>query len=171
MSKDLNQCNFIGRLGKEIDPKFMPNGTAVINFSIACGDDYKDKNTGQKVEQTNWINLVAFEKKAEVISQYLKKGDQIFVSAKQRTRKYTDQGGQDKWVTENIINEFKFLGSSSGPSANNSSPIVQQPATYQQGQQQRSAPPQNQPMGAQQQGQQAQQQGGNPDGYDDDIPF
>ena len=111
MAKDLNQCAFIGRLGKE--PKIVTtnNGSIVANFSIACSDDYNDKNTGQKVDQTNWINIVAFGKLAEIIGKYLKKGSKIYVSGKQVTRKWQDQSGADKYTTEIVANEMQMLDS------------------------------------------------------------
>ena len=83
MSKDLNSCNFIGRLGRDPEVKYANSGAAIVNFSIACGDDYKDKS-GQKVEQTNWINVVAFGKLAEIIGQWVKKGSQVYISQTQQ---------------------------------------------------------------------------------------
>jgi len=105
MSKDLNNCSFIGRLGRDIELKYTPSGEAVANFSIACGDDYKDKN-GQKVEQTNWINIVMFSKRAELAAQYLKKGSRLYVSGKQITRKWQDKNNQDRYTTEIVANEM-----------------------------------------------------------------
>jgi single-strand DNA-binding protein len=110
MARSLNQCNFIGRVGKDIELKQMPNGNGVANFSIACSDDYKDKN-GQKVEQTNWINVVAFGKLAEIIGQYVRKGSNIFISGKQVTRKWQDQTGNDRYTTEIVANDMQMLDS------------------------------------------------------------
>lgn len=112
MSKDLNQCNFIGRLSKDIELKYTASGSAVANFSIACGDDYKSKD-GQKVEQTNWINVVAFGKLGEICAQYLTKGKQVYISGKQVTRKWQDKDGQDRYTTEIVANEMQLLGSKS----------------------------------------------------------
>lgn len=108
MAKDLNYCSFIGRIGNDVAVKYTPAGSAVINFSIACSDDYKDKS-GQKVEQTNWINIVAFGKLAEIIGEYCHKGSRVFVSGKQTTRKWQDKNGVDKWTTEIIANELQML--------------------------------------------------------------
>ncbi len=119
MSKDLNLCQFIGRIGKDIELKYMPNGDAVANFSIACGDDYKDKQTGQKVEQTNWINVVAFRRLAEILGEYCNKGDQVYISGKQRTRKYQAQDGSDRYSTEIVANEMQMLGSAGGAGVTN----------------------------------------------------
>jgi single-strand DNA-binding protein len=115
MSKDLNQCNFIGRLGKDPEVKHMPNGNAVVNFSIACGDDYK--KDGQKVEQTNWINVVAFGKLAEIIGEYLKKGSRVFISGKLTVRKWQDKEGNDRYTTEIVASEMQMLDSRSGSQA------------------------------------------------------
>lgn len=109
MAKDLNQCNFIGRLGKQVEIKFTAGGAAVANFSIACSDNYKDKQ-GQKVEQTNWINIVVFGKLAEICGEYLKKGSQVFISGKQVTRKWQDQSGQDRYSTEIVADTMQMLG-------------------------------------------------------------
>ena len=71
MSKDLNQCNFIGRLGRDVETAALPSGGSVANITLACGDDYKDKNTGQKVEQTEWIRVKAFGRLADIMGQDL----------------------------------------------------------------------------------------------------
>ena len=112
MSKDLNQCNFIGRLGKEVELRYTASGSAVANFSIACGDDYKDKS-GNKVEQTNWVNVVIFGKLADIAGQYLEKGKLVFISGKQVTRKWQDQAGNDRYSTEIVANELQMLGGKS----------------------------------------------------------
>lgn len=130
MSRDLNQCNFIGRLGKDIDLKYMPNGNAVANFSIACGDDYtKD---GQKVEQTNWINVVMFGKSAENLAKYCGKGSRIYVSGKQVTRKWQGAAGEDRYTTEINAREFQMLDGkpveSKAPAQNRTPAPSQQPA-------------------------------------------
>jgi single-strand DNA-binding protein len=112
MSKDLNQCNFIGRLGKDIELRYAASGSAVANFSIACGDDYKDK-TGAKVEQTNWVNIVMFGKLAEIANQYLHKGSKCYISGKLTTRKWQDQSGADRYTTEIVASEMIMLDSKS----------------------------------------------------------
>lgn len=127
MSKDLNLCQFIGRLGQDPDIRYTPEGKAVANVSLACGDDYK-KQSGEKVEQTNWIRIVAFGRLAEIISEYVKKGSQIYVSGKQVTRKWQDKDGKDRYTTEIVANELQMLdsrnstegGSAGSPPAQNS---------------------------------------------------
>lgn len=116
MSKDLNQCNFIGRLGAEPEMKAMPNGDAVCNFTIAVGDDYKDKS-GARVESTEWVRVVAFRRLAEVIGQYCKKGSKVFVSGKMKTRQW-EQEGVKRYSTEIVANELQMLdGKDSAPAS------------------------------------------------------
>jgi len=107
MSKDLNQCNFIGRLGADPETKHLPNGDAVCNFTIAVGDDYKDKS-GQKVEQTEWVRIVAFRGLADVVGKYLQKGSKVFVSGKYRTRSW-EKDGQKHYSTEIVANDMQML--------------------------------------------------------------
>ena len=108
MSKDLNSCSFIGRLGKDPESNSLPSGDTVVNFSIAVGDDYKDKQ-GQKVEQTEWVNITAFGKLAEICGQYLKKGSRIYCNGKMKTRKWQDQSGNDRYSTGVVINDMQML--------------------------------------------------------------
>ena len=108
MSKDLNQCNFIGRLGKDPEQRFLPNGDSVVSFSIACQDDYKDKQ-GNKVEQTEWVRLTAFRGLADIIAKYCSKGSRVFVSGRMKTRKY-EKDGQTHYATEIIATDMQMLG-------------------------------------------------------------
>lgn len=114
MARDLNQWMGIGRLGKDPETRSMQNGNLVANFSIACSDDYKDKNSGEKVEQTEWVRIVAFGRLAEIVQQYCEKGKQIFVSGKLQTRKWQDKDGQDRWTTEVLANQIQLLGGATG---------------------------------------------------------
>lgn len=109
MSKDLNSCSFIGRLGKDVEMRYTSGGSGVAAFSIACGDDYKDKS-GQKVEQTNWINIVVYGKLAEICGKWLTKGSQIYISGKQVTSKWADKDGNDRYSTDIIANDMQMLG-------------------------------------------------------------
>jgi single-strand DNA-binding protein len=109
MSKDLNLCQFIGRLGKDPEIRHTADGKAVGNFSIACGDDYKRKS-GEKVEQTNWINIVVWDRLAEICGEYLKKGSQVYISGKQTTRKWDDKDGNTRYSTEIVASELQMLG-------------------------------------------------------------
>ena len=131
MSKDLNQCNFIGRLGKDPEIKYMPSGGAVANLSIACSDDYKDKQSGEKVERTEWINIVAFNKLAEIIGQYCKKGSRVFVTGSMRTRKWQGQDGQDKYTTEVVVKEMQMLDSKRSDTSSPRQQTTSQPSPAQ----------------------------------------
>lgn len=110
MSKDLNQCNFIGRLGQDVELKYTAGGSAIANLSIACSDDYKAKD-GTKVEQTNWIRIVIFGKLAEIASQYLGKGSKAYFSGKQVTRSWENQAGVKQYSTEIVAHEMIMLDS------------------------------------------------------------
>lgn len=105
MSKDLNQCNFIGRMGQDPDVRYTPSGDAVANISLAVGWKTKDK------EGTEWVRVVAFKRLAEIVGQYLSKGSQIYVSGSMRTRKWQDQSGNDRYTTEIVANEIQMLDS------------------------------------------------------------
>lgn len=106
----LNQCNFLGNLGQDPDLRYLPDGRAVTNLSIACSERWKDKNTGELKENTEWIRAVSFGKRAEVIAEYFKKGSQIYVSGKMRTRSY-EKDGVKHYATEIVIDNFQFIGS------------------------------------------------------------
>lgn len=162
MKKDLNRCEFIGRLGQ--DPEFRQNATnSACNFSIACSDDYK-KADGSEVNQTNWINIVTFGKLAEICNNFLKKGSQIWLEGKFVTRKWQDNNGVDRYTTEIQCNNFQFVGDK--PQQNNQ----QNSGGYQR-------PQANAPQ-AQAHGQPQTQTQARPlpaaqgmDDFDDDIPF
>lgn len=104
MSNDLNNCNFIGRLGKEPEMKYLQSGDAVCNFTIAVGWKSKDK------EGAEWVNVTAFGKLGEVCGQYLKKGSQVFVQGRFKTDKYTDKNGVEKYSTKIQAEKIQFLG-------------------------------------------------------------
>lgn len=107
---DLNQCQFIGRLGKDPEIRYAPSGDAVANFSVASSQKWKDKN-GEKQEKTEWVRLVAFGKLAEIVGEYLKKGAQVYVSGRMQTRKYTDKDGVERYTTEVVLDQMQMLGS------------------------------------------------------------
>lgn len=105
----VNKVFLIGRLGKDPETRYMTNGEAVTNVSIATTESYKDK-AGEKQEKTEWHNLVFYRRLAEIAGEYLKKGSMIYVEGKLQTRKYTDKAGVDKYSTEIIVNEMTMLG-------------------------------------------------------------
>lgn len=108
MARNLNRCEFIGRLGKDPDVRYTPNGDAVVNFNIAVGESWKD-DQGEKQERTEWVRIVAWNKLAEICGEYLKKGAKIYIAGKLRTRKWEDQNGQDKYTTEILAKEMEML--------------------------------------------------------------
>ena len=105
MANDLNRCDFIGRLGKDPEIRHLPDGSQVANFSIAVGWKSKQK------EGTEWINIVAFGKLAEIIGQYLNKGSKIYISGGMRTRKWQDQSGSDRYSVEIVAKDMIMLDS------------------------------------------------------------
>lgn len=110
MANDLNQCNFVGRLGREVEMRYMPNGDACASFSIAVGEAWKEKTSGEKKESTEWVRCVAWQKLGEICGEYLKKGSQVFVSGKLKTSKWTDKEGNDKYTTEIVVDRLQMLG-------------------------------------------------------------
>lgn len=154
MANDLNQCNFIGRLGQDVEIKYLPSGEAVANLSIAVGETWKDKQTGAKQERTEWVRGVAFGKLADIMGQYLAKGSKVFIGGKMRTRKWQDQSGADRYSTEIVVKDMQMLDSRQEGGQ-------QQQSSAQQPQQRQAAPQQQQPrQSAPQQQQQAPQMGG-----------
>ena len=105
MATDLNLCQFIGRLGKDPETRYMTGGDAVVNFSVAVGWKSKEK------EGTEWVRCTAFGKLAEICGQYLKKGSQVYVAGRMATRKWQDKDGQDRYTTEITLDRMQILGS------------------------------------------------------------
>ena len=103
----LNQCNFIGNVGK-IETRYMTNGEAVTNLSLACNEQWKNKD-GEKQEKVEWVNCVIYKKLAEIANEYVKVGNQLFVSGKLSTRKW-EKDGVTRYTTEIIVNEMTMLG-------------------------------------------------------------
>lgn len=109
MSNDLNSCNFIGRLGKEVDVRYMTDGKAVASFSIAVGSQWKSKS-GEKQESVEWVNVSAFGKLAEICAEYLQKGSQVYICGKMKTDKYKDKEGVERYSTKIIADNIQMLG-------------------------------------------------------------
>lgn len=105
----LNQCNFIGNVGK-IETRYMPNGEAVTNMSIACNETWKNKD-GTKQEKCEWVNATVYRKLAEIAAEYVKVGQQVFISGKLATRKWQDKEGKDRYTTDIIVGEMQMLSS------------------------------------------------------------
>ncbi len=108
----VNKVILIGHLGKDPEVRYMPNGEAVANVSIATSENWKDKS-GEKQERTEWHNLVFYKRLAEIVGEYLKKGSQIYVEGRLQTRKWQTKEGQDRYTTEIIVNEMNMLGGKS----------------------------------------------------------
>lgn len=107
----VNKVILVGNLGADPETKFMPSGDAVCNMSLATTDTWKDKTSGEKKEATEWHRVVLFRRLAEVAGQYLRKGSQVYIEGRIRTRKWQDKDGQDRYTTEIEASEIKMLGS------------------------------------------------------------
>ena len=107
----VNKVILVGNLGKDPEVRYMTNGDAVANVTIATSDSWKDKATGEKKENTEWHRVVFYRKLAEIVSQYLKKGSQVYIEGRIRTRKWQDKEGQERYTTEIEAEEMKMLGS------------------------------------------------------------
>ena len=105
----LNKVILIGRLGRDPEVRYIPNGEAVCNFSVATSEKYTDKN-GQRQEATEWHNVTMYRKLAEIAGQYLTKGSQVYIEGKIQTRKYQGKDGIERTAYEIIANEMKMLG-------------------------------------------------------------
>ena len=106
----VNKCIFIGRLGRDPETKYLPSGEPVCNFSIAIDESYKNKS-GDKVQKTEWVNIVVFRKLAEICGNYLVKGKLVYVSGKIQTRSWEDKEGVKRSTTEIVANDMKMLDS------------------------------------------------------------
>lgn len=144
MARGVNKVILVGNLGQDPEVRYMPNGGAVANITLATADSYKDKNTGQMVDKTEWHRVVFFGKLAEIVGEYLRKGSQVYVEGKLQTRKWQDQQGQDKYTTEVVVDQFSgqmqmLGGRNDGAQAgggNFQKPAQQQQGGYQKPQQQ-----------------------------------
>jgi single-strand DNA-binding protein len=161
MSKGtLNKVILIGRLGADPEVRYMPNGGAVTNLRLATNDGYKDKNTGQFVENTEWHRVVLFNKLAEVAGQYAQKGKLLYIEGRIRTNKWQDQSGQDRYTTEIVANEMQFLGGGRDDQTSEA-PAFPKPAAQKSMPKGGDTPPPNNAMAPEMEGK----------FEDDDIPF
>ena len=157
MARGVNKVILIGNLGQDPEVKYMPNGGAVTNVTIATSESWKDKNTGEQQDKTEWHRVVFFRRLAEIAGEYLKKGSKVYIEGKLQTRKWQDQSGNDRYTTEIVANEMQMLDSRGGAGGGAgggfnkpSSDQASSPATNQQ--------PATAPAGGF-------------DDFDDDIPF
>jgi single-strand DNA-binding protein len=110
MARGVNKVILIGNLGKDPQQRAMPSGKPVVNFSVATTEQWRDKQTGENKEATEWHNVVMFDRLAEIAAEYLRKGSQVYIEGKIRTRKWQDKEGNDRYTTEIIANEMSMLG-------------------------------------------------------------
>lgn len=116
-TRGVNKVILIGNLGQDPDVRSMPNGNAVTKINVATGEAWKDKNTGQQQERTEWHRVVAFSRLAEIMGEYLRKGSKVYIEGSLRTNKWQDQSGQDRYTTEIIADQMQMLDSRSGGTA------------------------------------------------------
>ena len=146
----VNKVILVGNLGADPDQRFLPNGDAVCNIRIATSESWKDKQTGDKKEATEWHRVVFFRRLAEIAGQYLTKGSSVYVEGSLKTRKWQDKDGSDRYTTEIVGSEMKMLGSK-GDGEQRQAPQAERPQAQAQ-----SAPAKKKPYF---------------DDMDDDIPF
>ncbi|NCF13985.1 MAG: single-stranded DNA-binding protein [Gammaproteobacteria bacterium] len=158
MARGINKVIVVGNLGGDPETRYMPSGSAVTNMTVATNESWKDKQTGEQKERTEWHKVAMFGRLAEIAAEYLRKGSQVYIEGKLRTRKWQGQDGQDRYTTEIIADEMQMLGGRGGAGGGGSfgGGGGQQGGGQQGGGQQGggSAPPQP-----------------GPDDFDDDIPF
>lgn len=152
----VNKVILVGNLGKDPEVRYMPNGEAVTNITVATTDTWKDKTSGDKKEATEWHRVVFFRKLAEIAGQYLKKGSQVYIEGSLKTRKWQGQDGQDRYTTEIVADTMQMLGRREGMGGGDA------PARESSGS--RGAPAQGDKPAA-------QPAGSNFNDFEDDIPF
>ena len=114
MSRGINKVIIVGNLGADPETRYMPSGSAVTNLSVATSEQWKDKQTGEQKERTEWHKVAMFNRLAEIAAEYLRKGSQVYIEGKLRTRKWQDRDGNDRWTTEVIADEMQMLGGRGG---------------------------------------------------------
>jgi single-strand DNA-binding protein len=117
MARGVNKVIIVGNLGKDPETRYMPSGSAVTNLRIATTEAWKDKQSGEQQERTEWHSVAMFGRLAEIAAEYLRKGSQVYVEGKLRTRKWQDKEGKDRYTTEIVADEMQMLGSKGGGAA------------------------------------------------------
>lgn len=154
MARGVNKVILVGNLGADPETKYTAGGAAITNIRVATSESWRDKQTGENQERTEWHRIVFFNRLAEIAGEYLRKGSQVYIEGKLQTRKWQDQSGQDRYSTEIVANEMQMLGSREGGGV--ARPAQQQPGGFRD----------NKPAQPQQPAPAAD------DGFtDDDIPF
>jgi single-strand DNA-binding protein len=133
MARGINKVILVGNLGSDPEVRYTASGDAVANVNVATAESWKDKQTGEKQERTEWHRVVMFKRLGEIAGEYLKKGSQVYIEGKLQTRKWQDKNGNDRYTTEIVANDMQMLGSRGGSSAYNNesapAPAQAQPAT------------------------------------------
>ncbi|MBP6918183.1 MAG: single-stranded DNA-binding protein [Legionellaceae bacterium] len=160
MARGINKVILIGHIGGDPEVRYMPNGNAVATLSVATTEAWKDKQTGDKQERTEWHRVVCFNRLGEIAGEYVKKGSKLYVEGSLRTRKWQDPQGQDRYTTEIVASDIQMLDGKGAPSGQDTS--SQQPAYQQQTQASRPAQAARPAMSAPQEMLEE---------LDDDIPF
>lgn len=114
MARGINKVIIVGNVGGDPETRYMPSGSAVTNLTVATNESWKDKQTGEKKERTEWHRVAMFNRLAEIAAEYLRKGSQVYIEGKLRTRKWQDKDGQDRYTTEIIADEMQMLGGRGG---------------------------------------------------------
>ncbi len=114
MARGVNKVILVGNLGQDPETRYMPSGDAVTNISIATSESWKDKQTGEQKDKTEWHKVVMFRRLAEISAEYLRKGSQVYIEGKIRTRKWQDRDGNDRYTTEIVADEMQMLGGRGG---------------------------------------------------------
>ncbi len=114
MARGINKVILVGNLGQDPDTKAMPSGMTVCNLRIATSESWKDKQSGEMKEQTEWHSVAMFGRLAEIAGEYLRKGSQVYIEGRLRTRKWQDKSGNDRYTTEIVANEMQMLGGGAG---------------------------------------------------------
>ncbi|MFO1376359.1 MAG: single-stranded DNA-binding protein [Steroidobacteraceae bacterium] len=121
MARGVNKVILIGNVGQDPETRAMPSGRSVVNLRLATSESWRDKQTGEQKEQTEWHTVVMFDRLAEIAAEYLRKGSQVYIEGRIRTRKWQDKEGKERYSTEIVANEMQMLGGrgdrASGPAA------------------------------------------------------
>jgi len=157
MARGINKVILVGNLGADPDTRYMPSGKAVTNVRVATSESWKDKQTGDMQERTEWHSIVMYDKLGEIAAEYLRKGSQVYIEGKIRTRKWQDKEGKDRYTTEIIADQMQMLGGRGGGGGGSSEPREPRSQPRQAPAEDRSAAPVD--------------EGGGGGEFDDDIPF
>ena len=123
MARGINKVILVGNLGADPEVRYMPSGGAVTNARIATTDSWKDRQSGEQQERTEWHQVVFFNRLAEIAGEYLRKGSQVYVEGRLQTRKWQDKNGNDRYTTEIVANEMQMLGSRGGAGSSAPAPM------------------------------------------------